>query len=863
MPNKKKIFALFLIIFLMVVGTVAADDSAELLPVTPAPTAEHGQMTDETPQRRFVQLAGVPLADGGKINAINKEVATFRSEAAKVGLVFTERFVYNNLFNGLSIEISPSQLSTLRRVRGVADIFPVVAIPIPETSSLSDPELATALAMSGADIAQSELGYTGAGVRVAIMDTGIDYDHPDLGGCFGPGCRVVTGWDFVGDAFNADSTSATYNPVPVPDADPDDCNGHGSHVAGIVGASAASPGGVTGVAPGVTFGAYRVFGCEGSTTADIMIAAMERAYLDKMQVLNMSIGSSFQWPQYPTAVAASRLANKGVIVVASIGNSGANGLYAAGAPGLGDKVIGVASFDNTHVALTTFTISPDNTPIGYGPATGAPLPPTSGTYSMARTGTATSTADACSALPAGSLAGKVALVRRGGCTFYAKASNAQAAGAIAVVLYNNVAGRFSPTVAGTPAITVPVVAVSDSEGVLIDGRLAAGSVDMTWTDQYGSFLNPTGGLISSFSSYGLSPDLALKPDIGAPGGLIRSTYPLELGGYATISGTSMASPHVAGAAALILQARPNTPPMAMRTLLQNSADPAMWWGNPALGFLDNVQRQGAGMVDIDDAILATTKIEPSKLALGESQFGPSTQTLTISNESNTAVTYDLSNAGALATGSNTFTPSFFASFASVSFGSASVTVPANSSATVSVTITAPASPVKGMYGGYLVFTPQGGGQVYRVPYAGFIGDYQSIQILTPTANNFPWLAKLSGASYFNQPSGATYSMTNGDIPYFLMHFDHHVQMMKMEIFDANTGKAWHLAFADRYLPRNSTSTSFFAFSWDGTTTQGNKVYVVPNGQYVMRLKILKPLGNDLSAADWEVWTSPVITIARP
>lgn len=194
---------------------------------------------------------------------------------------------------------------------------------------------------------------------------------------------MVTGWDFVGDAFNADSTSATYNPVPVPDADPDDCNGHGSHVAGIVGASAASPGGVTGVAPGVTFGAYRVFGCEGSTTADIMIAAMERAYLDKMQVLNMSIGSSFQWPQYPTAVAASRLANKGVIVVASIGNSGANGLYAAGAPGLGDKVIGVASFDNTHVALTTFTISPDNTPIGYGPATGAPLPPTSGTYSMA------------------------------------------------------------------------------------------------------------------------------------------------------------------------------------------------------------------------------------------------------------------------------------------------------------------------------------------------------------------------------------------------------------------------------------------------------------------------------------------------
>jgi hypothetical protein len=89
----------------------------------------------------------------------------------------------------------------------------------------------------------------------------------------------------------------------VPDPDPDDCNGHGTHVAGIVGAN----GTVVGVAPDVTFGAYRVFGCEGSTTADIMIAAMEMAYADGMDVLNMSIGSAFQWPQYPTAVAASNL----------------------------------------------------------------------------------------------------------------------------------------------------------------------------------------------------------------------------------------------------------------------------------------------------------------------------------------------------------------------------------------------------------------------------------------------------------------------------------------------------------------------------------------------------------------------------
>src|SRR5690606_8873591 len=134
----------------------------------------------------------------------------------------------------------------------------------------------------------------------------------------------------------------------------------------------------------------------------------------------------------------------------------------------------------------------------------------------------------------------------------------------------------------TPAITIPVVAVSDTEGVAINNAIDSESQTLTWTEDLGTFLNPTGGLSSSFSSYGLSPDLALKPDIGAPGGLIFSTYPLEAGAYATISGTSMASPHVAGAAALLLQAHPGTPAGAVRGILQNSADPKNWWGNPGL-----------------------------------------------------------------------------------------------------------------------------------------------------------------------------------------------------------------------------------------------------------------------------------------
>ncbi|MGH8078779.1 MAG: S8 family serine peptidase, partial [Lysobacter sp.] len=457
----------------------------------------------------------------------------------------------------------------------------------------------------------------------------------------------------------------------------------------------------TGVAPNVDLGAYRVFGCDGSTTADIMLAAMERALDDDMDVLNMSIGSTYQWPEYPTAKAATRLVNKGVVVVASAGNSGATGLYSTGAPSVGDKVISVASFDNTHIRSPSFTVSPDNLAIAYSPATGAPTPPTSGSAPLARTGTATSAADACAALPAGSLSGHVALIRRGTCSFYIKASNAQAAGAVGVVLYNNAAGGLNATVAGSPAITIPVVGIFAVDGALINSRLASGPVQLTWAG-LGTFPNPTGGLISSFSSYGMSPDLQLKPDIGAPGGAIYSTYPLERGGHATISGTSMSSPHVAGAAALLLQAAPGTSSQNVAAVLQNSASPKMWSGNPGLGYLDIVHRQGAGMLRIDDAITTATRVTPGKLSLGEGEAGPSAREIVLRNTGSTAVTYALSAVNAVSTGANTFAPTFHLLNASVLFGTGSVTLPAGGEATVGVTITPPGAPAGGQYGGYLV-----------------------------------------------------------------------------------------------------------------------------------------------------------------
>ncbi|HEU4840237.1 MAG TPA: S8 family serine peptidase, partial [Ilumatobacteraceae bacterium] len=829
---------------------------------------------------------------------------TFRKEAKGVGLKYTERFAYKRLFKGVAVKVNGSDVGKLAGIGSVANVYPARLYTVGPVT-FADPDLATAIKMTGADLAQAA-GHTGAGVKVAVMDTGIDVDHQDLGGDGNqaaphpfPNSRIVAGLDLVGDDYNADPESANYQPVPHPDANPDDCNGHGTHVAGIVGANGAAKG----IAPGVTFGAYRVFGCAGSVTDDVMIAAMEAALEDGMHVLNMSIGDAFNnWPGSPTAAASDALVDAGMVVVASIGNSGADGIYSAGAPGVGDKVIGVASYDNTHVRQIVFKVSPDGLGIPFGVAAASPPAPTSGTMTLARTGTTTTEGDGCINAPApGSMTGKAVLIRRGSppggptCGFYNKAINAQNAGAAAVVLYNNVPGALSPTVAGTPPVTIPVVAISAADGAILDGRIAAGPTTLTWTTEQGTFPNPTGGLISSFSSYGTAATLALKPDLGAPGGLIRSTYPLEAGGYATISGTSMASPHVAGAAALLRAARPTLAASAFRDILQNSADPKAWSGSPSLGFLDIVHRQGAGMVDIDDALASKTTISPGKLSLGEGTGG--TATLTLSNSGTSAVTYDLSDTVAISTGAQTFAPlvsDFWIPETTVAFSAPSVTVPAGGTATVGVTITAdPAAPTatggfpnQGLYGGYLVFTDHANAaSVYRVPYVGLKGDYQAIVAMP----NAPTIGKRNAPfekgpqTYVAAAANEVWTLASPDeVPNVLIHFDHQVRTLELQIVDAASGKPLHPVFSNfverNFVARNATrppaagpfaaDENVFAFPWDGTRMHDNGKgtadhrKLVPDGQYKIVARALKALGDPANPADWEVKTSSTITIDR-
>jgi minor extracellular serine protease Vpr len=932
-----------IVLALVCLSIFALAQSAEDFSAPTAQTeegAESTQFVDETTDFWFVELSSPPTADGTSLQKVRAEKAAFRESARRAAINYSERYAFDVLFNGLSIKIDRSQLSRLAQIPGVKAIYPVVEIR-PDFQDNSA-ELVSAVKMTGADFVQNNLGYTGAGIRVGIIDSGIDYDNPNfVPSGFGAGKKVAFGKDFVGENFSDP------NSTPVPDEDPDDCRlepntpanreriaksnfagGHGTHVAGIVGANSfASPasGGIRGVAPDVTLGAYRVFGCNGSTFADIMIAAMERALADGMHVVNMSIGSAFQWPQYPTAIASNRLVNRGVVVVTSIGNSGGSGLYSSSAPGVGQKVIGVAALDNTHLQALTFMAAGGQRP--YFRLSATTEAPTSGESApVVHVGrgcvdgnltTPGNQTDPYIADPAG----KVALIERGVCTFNEKYQRAIDSGAVGVVVY---AAASAPGIfLGGSVVDRGFfgVSISRADGLAL---IAAGNPTITWTGTRVSVPNPANaGLTSSFSSYGLAPDLTLKPDIAAPGGAIFSTYPVNLGTVATLSGTSMASPHTAGAVALLLQASPRLNSQVVRNLLQNTADPRVWWGNPPLGLLDNVHRQGAGMLRIDRAIQTLVRTEPSKLSLGEVESGPVTQTITLKNDGGSAVAYDLFHRAALTTQDTTFAPVGFSTQAATASFSlpidgtplTNVTVLPGGTASVNVTFDATAVGNRRLFGGYIEFRQAGTTNVaLRVPYSGFKGDYQSITAVAPTICSFPFLARFkvpppapaapfsvscgtgtNAPKIFNfekVPAGTVFTYSEIDVevpdpenpdetitvkqidpetvPNLLFHLAHQVRRLRIELADATTGKSFHRIIDLDYFGRNSTNvggadgsfTGFFGLTFDGFTFNGNTVNRVPDGKYVMRLTVEKALADATNPAHFESWVSPMFEIDR-
>lgn len=509
----------------------------------------------------------------------------------------------------------------------------------------------------GAPIAHTS-GYDGTGQTIAVIDTGVDYTHADLGGSGDvtdfltndpsileagtfPTAKVVAGYDLVGfnyDAGSSDPLIAT----PVPDSDPLDDGSHGSHVSGIAAGSGMAGGLATGIAPGASIMALKVFGADGSTsvTSDAIELAMDPNgdgdISDAADVINMSLGSSFGNPNDPSSVAAQNAINAGLVVVASAGNSG-NGIpFVSGSPGSAEDVIAVASSISGGVPsfFIPFT-SAQGVTFEYLASYASISPPL--TRVLAGELVIAAPYNACTPLAA-NLTGKIALITRGTCAFTTKLQNALAAGATGAVVVNSVAG--APIVMGGSAVNLSAAMISLEDGTKLLSVLGGEKVATELAANNTKFITDDDDTMSDFSSRGPGPTGLFKPDVSAPGSSIESTLAGSGTGTTSLSGTSMAAPQVAGMAALLRQKFPSLGPKAIKAIIQNTATPAVdaksSSGSPALSL------QGTGVINIEKALKATSYVSPGGIGFGriKPEYNSTlTRYMTVTNFSNTAKRY--------------------------------------------------------------------------------------------------------------------------------------------------------------------------------------------------------------------------------
>jgi len=505
---------------------------------------------------------------------------------------------FQHAINGVKVRGTPEQIRAFAALPGVVEVKAVRTYHLVNAQSV--PFIGAPQAWQGPP------GLHGEHVRIAVIDTGVDYTHANFGGpgnvaafaaaaaastspadpaLFGPNApKVKGGTDLVGDNYDAGSTDPAKT-TPQPDPNPLDCNGHGSHTSGTASGFGVTSEGATfkgsydattpsqsfiigpGVAPLADLYAVRVFGCAGSATTDVVVDAIDWAIANDMQVISMSLGSDFGTEDDADAEASENAVNSGVVVVASSGNAGTIP-YVAGNPSTGEKAISVAAVDShqflangVHIALSSGGGADG---IDADPA--APLP--SGSVPAVILTNAGSLALGCSSAdyPPSGAAGALVIVSRGTCTFVAKATLAMAAGAVAIGVVNNTTGFFNPAI---PGVTIPFIELRQSDSATFTS--APSPVNATI-----AFANvPNAGFraFASFSSAGpRGGDGHLKPDISAPGVGVFSTAAGTGNQGEFLSGTSMAAPHVAGSAALAIQAHPRWDAADVAAAVVNTAD---------------------------------------------------------------------------------------------------------------------------------------------------------------------------------------------------------------------------------------------------------------------------------------------------
>jgi minor extracellular serine protease Vpr len=594
---------------------------------------------------------------------------------------------YDLTVNALAVRLQPGQsLAALAAAPGVDHVEP---------TTLFVPSMSQSLALINAGVGNAG-GTTlgGVGVKVGVIDTGIDQKHP----FFDPtGFSYPPGFPKTDPRCNGMTTAKVIaarvyffndNKIARNGLDCTAVQEHGSHVAGTIagvpfpGANATPvpvAGTLSGVAPGAQLGNYNVFpGAVTNARSEDIAQAVEDAVADGMDVLNLSLGgaNAKNGLAHPDVLEAALngAADAGVVSAVAAGNAGPGG-NTIESPGEAERVITAAASSNRHFIGIPVTSGTHK----FGAALGE-----FGTFNPAVTATLANAtpANGCGTAPLGGVTGKLAVVDRGVCTFSTKIRNAQAGGAVGVIVVNNQAGDPSAMAQdGTPdqpTINGVMVARSDGPAVhALAGQTA--TVDGTAPQE---FITDNQNVLAGFSSVGpVDRTFAVKPDITGPGVNIYSSVPG--GAFALLSGTSMATPHTAGSAALLVQQHPTWTTDQVKSALVTTAQRVISTV-PQGPANTGVLQRGGGLIDLSKAGSATAAFVPATVGFGFHEANGTftgNQTVTVTN------TTSASQALAFSVAQGTTTPVAF------SVSPASLTLPAGASATVTVTVTSSGVPL--------------------------------------------------------------------------------------------------------------------------------------------------------------------------
>lgn len=731
------------------------------------------------------------------------EALTGKTETASVNGASDLTYSYTTVLNGFSMKLPYGKLDEVRSLNGIKNVWVAEQYSLPEDLSADDDtiSMSSSTGMVGSTEVNA-MGYDGTGTIVAILDTGFmkaheafsvmptdtKYSRDDI-------ASLLQSQSLASKVTDADSVyineKAPYGyDYANGDADPEAIGqAHGVHVAGTVAGNNGKD--FYGVAPNAQLMIMKIFGDgSGSTSDDIILAGVDDSVKLGADSINMSLGSPAGFTDYGDENESeeehltyygvyTRAEKAGVNVLVAAGNETSSTNYNAhnnltyaeypdnaivASPSTLEASLSVASVDN--VKSTSYYMLLGEEKLAYNNAVNSA---SSTPYDILDTMDG-KTLEYVMVPGLGEEAdyegldvtGKIAVVQRGGLNFGTKAENASKAGAAACIIYDNVSGAIIN--AALESFFIPTVTVTKIAGA----KLAAASEKKVSfsKENYGLVDNPIGGGVSSFSSKGPAPDLTIKPEISAPGGGIRSSVLGANNAYEVYSGTSMATPHMAGEAALLRQyIEKNYPDVKgealgdlVNSLLMSTASPS----RELDGTYYPVRRQGAGVANIANAIesgayLSVEGCKRPKAEVGSSKDGVYTYTATVHNMTGEAKSYTVGTTAMIET-IKVINGESFASNSNRDLTADEVTItytgltadnkitaPANGEATFSVKIELTAAgkqayqdnfPNGSYIEGYTFLTADEGVSL-SLPILGFYGDWDSLKVFQGTYDEGP------------------------------------------------------------------------------------------------------------------------------